>query len=394
MSNARKLDIGCGTVCRAGYESWDAKDGRDARDLSGVANGELDAIHASHVLEHVPFRETLPVLREWSRALRIGGICEIAVPDFDKIVNSYASGNGEIEAVLMGGHIDDHDVHHAIFNRQKLVELASMAGLDYVEDFIGVSGTCSAHPVSMNLRFIKRGRIRFPIRPIPDVSAVMTLPRLAWTENINQTFKALGPLGIPFVRATGVFWSQCLQRLFSDVVADPKNAYVLAIDFDSIYDSHDVIALRNIIEETGLDALCALQIGRDRDSIIGTIDDGNGGPVRELPASRLAELHWPVLFGHFGLTLIRAESLRKLPKPWFLGQPTPDGEWGEGRVDDDVYFWRAARAAGWRVSTTPQVRIGHLQMVSTWPGIDLSPIHQYLPDYHRNGPPTWNPPTE
>lgn len=389
METARRLDIGCGKVCRAGYEPWDAKDGRDARRLDGIANGQLDSIHASHVLEHVSFRETVSVLQEWARALRIGGSCEIAVPDFDRIVASYAEGNPQIETVLMGAHSDQHDQHHAIFNRQKLIELAAMAGMDYVEDFPGVPGTCSANPLSMNLRFIKRGRRRFPLRAMPDVHAVMTLPRLAWTENINCTFRALGPLGIPFVRATGVFWGQCLQRLMSDVIADPKIQYVLTLDFDSIYDAHDVVALRNVIDETGLDALCALQIGRDRDSIIGNLDDGSGGPTKEIPSSRLADLHWPVLFGHFGLTLIRAESLRKLEKPWFLGQPTPDGEWNDGRVDDDVYFWRKARAAGWRVSTTPQVRVGHLQMVATWPGLDLSPIHQYLPDYHKEGPPQW-----
>ena len=386
-----RLDIGCGAKCSAGYSPWEIKDGKRAESLEGIADGSVDAIRASHVLEHISYFQTVNVLREWARALRHGGTLEVAVPDFDKIVKAYSSGNGGevLERYLMGGQIDEHDVHRAIFNRQKLTEAAAAAGLDADGEWVGDPETCAALPVSLNLRFIKRGRVRFPIEPIAGVVACMTVPRLLWTENTNCVGMALGPLGITVIRATGVFWGQCLQRTMQTIAAMPDVEYVLAIDYDSIFDSHDIVALHKLAKETKADALCALQIGRDRDSIIGTIDDGTGNVLRELPVDRLQDLSWDVLFGHFGLTLIRVDALRKLALPWFLGEPAPDGNWDERRVDDDVYFWRKARAAGWKICTTPHVRIGHLQMVATWAGTDLQPVYQYMPDFHKNGRPQW-----
>jgi hypothetical protein len=42
--------------------------------------------------------------------------------------------------------------------------------------------------------------------------------------------------------------------------------------------------------------------------------------------------------GHFGLTLFRASTLKKLPHPWFLPDPDKDGLWEKDRVDEDIYF--------------------------------------------------------
>ena len=387
----RRLDIGSGPVPLEGWEAWDISQGRDARRLDGIADGSLDAIRASHVLEHVGYRETVDVLREWARALRIGGELFVAVPDFDRIVASYVNGDGSpVEGYLMGGQTDEHDQHRAIFNRQKLTDALATAGFDVVGDWSGDPGRCSSLPVSLNLRAVKRGSSpRLPLVPMPDVHAVMSMPRLAWTENMNACFSAFGPLGIPFVRSTGVFWGQCLQRLFRQLSETPRFRYLLCVDYDTIFDAHDVVALRHIADANNLDVLCPLQIGRDRSELLAKIDDGQGGFVTNLDVQRLNDQHWPVLHGHFGLTLIRCDRLRELPLPWFLGQPGALGDWGDDRVDDDVYFWRKARAAGWRISTTPLVRVGHLQMVATWPGADLSPVHQFLPDFHTNGRPDW-----
>ena len=40
--------------------------------------------------------------------------------------------------------------------------------------------------------------------------------------------------------------------------------------------------------------------------------------------------------GHFGLTLIRTDAIREMKRPFFQGIPSPNGDWGEGRVDDDI----------------------------------------------------------
>jgi len=90
---------------------------------------------------------------------------------------------------------------------------------------------------------------------------------------------------------------------------------------------------------------------------------------------------------HFGLTLIRSAALKAVPKPWFLCQPDPEGGYGDGRVDADVAFWHKLTASGSKVGVTPQVAVGHLQLMATWPGFDLMPVHQYVSDFDRDGPP-------
>jgi predicted SAM-dependent methyltransferase len=85
------LHLGCG---RRKLPGWTGVDSRpevepdvvaDVRDLSFWAAGEVDAIYACHVLEHIPRPELLPTLREWRRVLKTGGILRVSVPDFDAI---------------------------------------------------------------------------------------------------------------------------------------------------------------------------------------------------------------------------------------------------------------------------------------------------------------------
>jgi hypothetical protein len=92
--------------------------------------------------------------------------------------------------------------------------------------------------------------------------------------------------------------------------------------------------------------------------------------------------------GHFGLTLIRLDSIRDLPRPFFLGVPNKEGNWGEGRVDDDIHFWNRLRNADRKICLCPRVRIGHLQNVITWPSENCTAITQYLSKYHEDGRPT------
>ena len=47
---------------------------------------------AVEVLEHIPFRKTLKVLKEWYRILKIGGKLTIQVPDCGKMMEYYVKG--------------------------------------------------------------------------------------------------------------------------------------------------------------------------------------------------------------------------------------------------------------------------------------------------------------
>lgn len=384
-----KLDIGCGDRLKDGFTAWDIKQGCDARRLVGIADGQLDEIRAIHVLEHISFRETLDVVREWSRALKLGGILWVAVPNIDKIIKAYDSPDSDgfpIEGWLMGGHTDEHDAHHAIFNPQKLVAILGMAGLK-VECEFQETGTCAGVPISLNLKAVKIGRYVPPPRMLQDTVAIMSMPRVAWTETMASAAEACRMLQMPFVKTTGVFWGQCLERGMTRIIKEKNPEWILTIDFDSLFDEIDILALREIADASEFDVVCPLQIGRDRNTLIVKPTEADGTVITELERDRLRDLIWPVQFGHFGLTMIRASALAKLPHPWFKGEPDENGEWSDGRMDDDIWFWKRAAEHGLKIGTTPRVRIGHLQLVGSWLDANLAPVHQYLPEYHEKGRP-------
>jgi SAM-dependent methyltransferase len=52
----------------------------DVRSLP-VPDETFDIVHAAHVLEHFPFKDTAKVLKEWTRVLKVGGELRLAVPD-------------------------------------------------------------------------------------------------------------------------------------------------------------------------------------------------------------------------------------------------------------------------------------------------------------------------
>ena len=85
---------------------------------------------------------------------------------------------------------------------------------------------------------------------------------------------------------------------------------------------------------------------------------------------------------HFGLTVISTAALKRTPKPWFMGVPNDAGEWGDGRTDDDIHFWRQFRTAGNRVFVSPRVVLGHGEYVVTWPGKELAkPVFQWATEF-------------
>lgn len=54
-----------------------------------VRSNKYDLVYMSHILEHVPWFQTVKLLKEVHRILKPGGAVEIWVPDFQKIVDAY-----------------------------------------------------------------------------------------------------------------------------------------------------------------------------------------------------------------------------------------------------------------------------------------------------------------
>lgn len=195
----------------------------------------------------------------------------------------------------------------------------------------------------------------------------MSLPRLGWNDSWGCVYEALYPFRIPVHRHTGVFWGQCMTRSIQKCLDDGVDL-ILTIDYDSMFTSRDVDALCNCIAghpEYG--AVAALQTKRNEESPLFTLENGaleaqvqNGVPLE-------------VATAHFGLTLISADAIRKMQKPWFVSKPDEGGEWGDNRIDEDIHFWRAFREAGNKVAMCPDAKIGHLELFVT----GYSPTFQY-----------------
>ena len=156
-----RLNIGAGGDTEEGWEPWDISHGRDCRDMAALASGTVDEIRASHVLEHIGLRETLPTLREWRRVLKPGGRLFVAVPDFKKIVGTWMQDepHPHLEMYLMGGQSDEHDFHKAVFWFEKLAAQMEAAGFDRVGRCgpAGASWNCSHLPVSLNVEGFANG---------------------------------------------------------------------------------------------------------------------------------------------------------------------------------------------------------------------------------------------
>ena len=85
-----------------------------------------------------------------------------------------------------------------------------------------------------------------------------------------------------------------------------------------------------------------------------------------------------VATAHFGLTAIDLHKLANVPKPWFITTADAKGEFGDGRTDDDIHFWRQWEKAGNSLYLDPRVRIGHLEeMVVVHDAETFEPKHVY-----------------
>lgn len=220
----------------------------------------------------------------------------------------------------------------------------------------------------------------------PKVVALMSCPRLGWTDTFGCVHDVMAPLGIPVVRHSGVFWGQSLTRLLEESV-DRGIEFVITVDYDSIFTKQHVMELVRLIStDDSVDAIVPVQVRRESNHSMFTIMRGG-----EL----VGECHWEefnkpltkIATGHFGLTIIRTSSLSRLEKPWFKSYPDPDGSWRAQHIDEDIGFWLNAMASGWNVYLANGVRVGHLQNVIAWPRGDFTPQFQYISGWLEKGPP-------
>lgn len=385
MSEPVRLNIGAGTCTMEGFVPVDLKLGQDARRLDEYADESVDEVYASHVLEHFGHREIATVLAEWVRVLKPCGRMRLAVPDFRQIAGRYHAGRSRPEdlACLFGGQTDANDYHCVAFDEATLEGEMRRAGLVGIRAWSArPEQGCAALDVSLNLEGWKPdGDLR------GEVLAVMSMPRLSWTDNAFCATNQLGRLGVRLANETGAYFEQCLTRLLEKAVAEGYR-FALCVDYDTIYRAEDVRDLYWWARtDASIGAVAAVQTRRESDQWLMRLPGPEGFRRRELQSGELDGQLLEVDATHFGLTLIQCETLTKMARPWLQARPDPGGGWGDGKVDADIGFWARLRAAKYRACVATRVVVGHLETVIAWPGRERPAVWQRVTEYRTDGRP-------
>ncbi len=362
-----RLNIGAGPIVIDGFTPIDRKLGTEAFPLKYPDNS-VDEIRASHILEHFSFAEVPHALEEWRRVLKPGGRLRISVPDFGKITAA-SSEDPMWPYYLMGGQTDSEDFHKSAFDEPRLRLYLQQAGLVNAQKWESPNTDTAAHPLSLNLEAFKP-EPEAPENLTVKIKAVCSIPRIGWNDFWQSTTDALNTFGIKLETFNGVFWGQCMQRSFEVAQAQGVD-WILTLDYDSMITPWHLDELFKWFgQRPDIDALCALQMRRGNDSPILTAGGKSEIEITDEP--------FLITTAHFGLTLIRTSCLKDLPKPWFKSQPDDKGEWGDNRLDDDIWFWHQWRLAGKNIYLAPASRIGHLELTVGYYDEEGNPQHCHV----------------
>ena len=126
----RTLNVGCGNRVFKEYPKGNYCINLDIRSLPGVGivadvrtlpfdNSTFDYILASDIIEHFPVSETVYVLKEWTRVLKLGGLIEFRLPNLKTICEDYVKKKEApyFSWLLYGGQDYPGNFHYVCFDR-------------------------------------------------------------------------------------------------------------------------------------------------------------------------------------------------------------------------------------------------------------------------------------
>lgn len=141
LGSPRRLHIG-GQVSCPGWEVLNVVPAfyvdhvGNANDLARFRDDTFVEVYASHVVEHLDYKdELMTTLKEWYRVLEPGGRVMISVPDLSvlaSLVNSEdvltVEDRFNVMRMLFGGHLDEYDRHQVGLNQEFLTKYLADAG--------------------------------------------------------------------------------------------------------------------------------------------------------------------------------------------------------------------------------------------------------------------------
>jgi hypothetical protein len=217
------------------------------------------------------------------------------------------------------------------------------------------------------------------------VAAVMSTPRLGFTDNFFCVSSALAPHGISPIKVTGAFWGQCLQRAMEQVV--DTHDVILTIDYDTVFNAKTVEALLALLLHSGYDAIAPLQTKREANAVMFALVGNDIDKKTTVDGDFFNKVVQPVETAHFGLTFLRTDALKKMKKPWFMSRANEQGEWTGGHTDEDIAFWKSWAACGNTLGLATHVSVGHAELMVTWPSRTAGDgkVQQHTTEYWTNG---------
>lgn len=225
-------------------------------------------------------------------------------------------------------------------------------------------------------------------RPI-KLWAMMTAPRYEAVSTRNVIQEVLRSMNIPLSVSGGVFYGQCMQRMLIDGIG--KGADIaLTIDGDSVFGPDHINRLLYVMaNRPDIDALAPLQVRRGMRFPLMSVSPVNltpGEPCEHGGTGFLETDGDPIRVetAHFGLTMIRLDRLREIPRPWFYSKPDRNGDWENDKVDDDIWFWKVWENNKRTIYVDPQCRIGHMEEMVAGFDDEGRIKHYYMRDWVRN----------
>lgn len=137
-----KLLLGCGPTRMEGFVGVDIIGGPTVDIISSVdtlpfKDGEVDAIVAEHVIEHLTYYQFNRAMAEWYRVLKSGGTLEIECPDLLEWCKRFVESNEYNRYVSHKGHwpIIAHFYGHQR-GRNEAEELSQVHKSGYTKDHL------------------------------------------------------------------------------------------------------------------------------------------------------------------------------------------------------------------------------------------------------------------
>lgn len=217
------------------------------------------------------------------------------------------------------------------------------------------------------------------------VAAVMSTPRLTFSDNFFCVGAALAPHRISPIKICGAFWGQTLQRVMETVI--DENDVILTIDYDTIFNATTVEALLALLLHSGLDAIAPLQTKREANTVMFAKAGVAAEDQTHVDNDWFSKPVQRVETAHFGCTFIRTDALKRMPKPWFLASANEKGMWDGGHCDEDIYFWRQWAKVGNTLGIATNISVGHAELMITWPSrsVPECKVHQHTTEYWNGG---------